>query len=282
MKIVISADIEGASGVVTSRESGYPRIKVGDPQNNPDYMKACERLTNDINAAVEGAIKAGADEFVVHDSHGHDYTNILLEKLHPSVEVIKGMPIVLYEHDDLAENSYDASFLIGMHARAGLPGVLSHIIDWPTIKEVRINGEPVGESQVTAALAGYFGYPTVLITGDDVVCEEMKAWTNGMIETAEVKKSYSRYAARCLSLEKSRKVIYNAAYHAVKKIGDIQPITYKQPVTLEIDFLDRQVAKYVSMMPKIDYNGNCTVRYQDEDFLNIFKAFLAMIWLGHL
>lgn len=279
MKILISVDMEGASGIVTSRETGYPRRQVGDPEATPDYLVGRHWLTGDVNAAVEGAMEAGATAFVLHDSHGLDYRNVVLDELHPAVEVVRGMPIIFYEYDDLRD-SYDAAFLIAMHARAGQPGVLSHVLDWPLLHEVRINGQPVGESQITAALAGHFGIPTVLITGDDVVCEEMKAWTAGQIETAVVKQSLSRYAVRCLPLPEARERIRQAARRAVERIGEIQPSRYEPPITLEVDFEDRQVAWYASWMPQVRYEGDRTVSYTDDDFLSVYKSLLAMFWIA--
>jgi D-amino peptidase len=279
MKILISVDMEGASGIVTSRETGYPRRAVGDPEATPDYLAARRWLTGDVNAAVEGAIEAGATTFVLHDSHGLDYRNVILDELHPAVEVVRGMPVIFYEPDDL-DAGYDAAFLIAMHARAGRPGVLSHVLDWPRLREVRINGQPAGESQLTAALAGHFDIPTVLITGDDVVCEEMKTWTGGQIETAAVKHSLSRYAVRCLPLATARERIRQAACRAVKRIGEIQPSRYEPPITLEVDLDDRQIARYVSWMPQVGYDGDCTVSYTGGDFLSIYKALLAMFWIA--
>jgi len=203
----------------------------------------------------------------------------ILDELHPAVEVVRGMPIIFYECDDL-DNSYDAAFLIAMHAPAGQPGVLSHVLDWPRLRKVRINGQPAGESQITAALAGHFGIPTVLITGDDVVCEEMKAWTGGQIEMAVVKHSLSRYAAHCLPLAMAREHIRQAASRAVKRIGEIRSSRYEPPITLEVDSNDREIASYVSWMPQVQYNGDCTVSYTDDDFLNVYKALLAMFWIA--
>ncbi len=279
MKILISVDMEGASGIVTGRETGYPRHPVSDPQTTPDYLAGRRWLTGDVNAAIEGAMEAGATAFVLHDSHGFDYRNVDLDELHPAVEVIRGLPIIFYEYEDL-DDSYDAAFLIAMHARAGQPGVLSHVLDWPLLREVRINGQPVGESEITAALAGHFGIPTVLITGDDVVCAEMAAWTGGQIETAVVKKSLSRYAVRCLPLAEARERIRQAARRAVERIGEIQPRRYEPPITLEVDFEDRQVAWYVSWMPQVEYDGDGTVSYTDDDFLNVYKSLLAMLWIA--
>jgi len=278
MRIVISLDIEGCSGVASLRETGYPREPIGDPQANPDYLTARRWLTGDVNAAVEGALEAGATAFVLHDSHGLDYRNVILDELHPSVEVVRGAPIIFYECDDLA-TSYDATFLIGMHARAGQAGILSHVLDWPLVQEVRINGRPVGESQLSAAVAGYYGIPTVLVTGDDVVCAEMAEWMHGQVETAIVKTSLSRYAARCLPLPVARQRIREAAYRAVKRIPQARPVLFERPITLEVDTVDRQIARYISWMPGIEYDGNCTVCYTNHDFLSIYKALLAVFWM---
>lgn len=279
MKILVSVDMEGASGIVTGREMGYPRQPVADPEATPDYLNGRRWLTGDVNAAVEGAIEAGAVSAVLHDSHGAGYRNVVLDELHPAVEVVRGMPITFFEFEDL-DASYDAAFLIAMHARAGQPGVLSHVLDWPLLREVRFNGEPVGESQLTAALAGHFGIPTVLITGDDLVCEEMKAWTGGQIETAVVKRSLSRYAVCCLPLAAARERIRQAAYRAVKRAGDVQPSCYKPPITLEVDLNDRQVAWYISWMPQVGYDGDSTVSYTGGDFLSVYKALMAMFWIA--
>ncbi|NOZ27059.1 MAG: M55 family metallopeptidase [Chloroflexi bacterium] len=279
MRVLISVDMEGASGIATARECGYPRNPVGDPEANPDYLIGRRWLTGDVNAAVEGALDAGATSFVLHDSHGLDYRNVVLDELHPAVEVVRGAPIIFFELGDL-DDSYDAAFLIAMHARAGRRALLSHVLSWPLLREVRVNGEPVGESQITAALAGHFGIPTVLITGDDVVCEEMRASTGGQIETVVVKHSLSRYAARCLPLSAARQRIREAASRAVKRVGEIEPLCYTPPITLEVDLNDRQVAWYISWMPGVQYNGDRTVAYTGDDFLTVYRALMAMFWIA--
>ena len=279
MRILICADIEGASGVTSRREIGYPRKPLADAESNPDYLTARRWLTADINAAVEGAMEAGASSFVVHDSHGLDYRNVDLSELHPAVEVVRGMPIMFYEHADL-DNSFDAAFLIGMHSRPGQPGILSHALSWPLLQEIRINGKPVGESEITLELAGYFEIPTVLTSGDDMVTDEVMVWTGGNIQTAVVKYSLSRYAARCLPLEESHERIKNAAKLAVGKINKVKLGYVSSPYTLEIDFLDRQVALYASYMPLVEYDGDTTASYTSSDFLDIYKTLLAMYWIG--
>jgi D-amino peptidase len=280
MKILISADIEGTAGLVSDREIGYPKQVIGDPEASPDYLKARKWLTEDINAAIAGARAGGATSFVVHDTHGLNYRNIVLDDLDPEVEYVAGRPMIFYEYPDLEDHAYDGAFMIGMHARAGQKGIISHVLDWPLLREVRLNHQPVGESQITAALAGYYGIPTVLITGDDLICNEVKAWTNGQIETAIVKKSFSRYAARCLPLVKARNLIQEAARRAVQRIHEIQPSRYADPIRLEVDFNDREIARDVSWMPQIEYDGDCTAAYEGADFLKVYQVLCAMFWIA--
>ena len=275
MRIVISADIEGASGVVSYRELGHPG---GEPVAT-DYQTARQWLTDDINAAVEGAMEAGATSFVVHDSHGLDQGNILLDGLHPAVEVVRGRPVIFYEEADLARG-YDGAFMIAMHSRAGQAAILSHILSWPLLWEVRLNGEPAGEAQFTMALAGAYGIPTVLITGDDQVCLDIQRWSGGQIEAAVVKYSLSRYAARCLPLIEARERIRIAAQRAVGRLQQAKPFTLTGPVTLEVAFNDREVARCVAWMPKVGYDGERTVRFVGDDFLRAYRALLAMFWIA--
>ena len=280
MRIVISADIEGTSGLIRDREIGYPKHAIGDVEANPDYLQARKWLTEDINAAVAGAREAGATSFVVHDSHGTNYRNIVLDELDPEVEYVGGRPIIFYDYDDLQTGQYDAAFLVGMHARGGQKGLISHVLSWPLLREVRINGQPVGESQVTIALAGYYGIPTVLITGDDVICNEVKGWAKGQIETAVVKQSISRYAGHALPLEKARQVIHEAAFQAVRRLKDTPPGRFEVPTQLEVELTDREIARTISWMPQVEYDGNCTVGYSDTDFLKVYKALCAMFWIA--
>lgn len=275
MRILISADIEGASGVVSSRECGG---EGGDPAS-ADYERAKRWLTADINAAAEGAMEAGATAFVVHDSHGLDQRNVLLDELHPAVEVVRGRPVIFYEEADLARG-YDGAFMVAMHSRAGEGAILSHILDWPLLREVRLNGQPVGEAEFTVALAGAYGIPTVLITGDDRVCLDIQRWSAGQIEAAVVKYSLSRYTARCLPLIEAQERIRQAARQAVARLHEVRPFVMPAPITLEVEFGDREVARCVAWMPQVGYDGDRTIRYVDGDMRRVYRALLAIFWLG--
>jgi len=265
MRILISTDLEGASGVVSLRSTQADA-----------YLAARRWLTGDVNAAVEGAMEAGSVSFVLHDGHRLGQEVILLDELHPAVEVVRGRPIVFFEEADLARG-YDGAFLIGMHARAGQSAVLGHCLVPGVVAEVRLNGQAVGEPELAATLAGSYGIPTLLVSGDDHVCLDVQRWSSGKIEAAVVKYALSRDAARCLPLIEARERIRSAARQAVQRVGKARAFAPPSPVTIEVEFAEREVARRVAWMPQLAYDGSRSVRYTDADFRQAYRALLAML-----
>ncbi len=262
MRVLIAAGLEGASGVV-----GLDGAQV----------EAARRwLTGDINAAVEGAMEAGATSFVLHDGGGVGQPAVLLDELHPAVEVVRGQPVVLYEETDLARG-YDGTFMLGMPARPGQPAVLSHCLLSRLLREVRLDGQPAGEPELACALAGAYGIPTLLISGDDRVCLDVQRWSGGKIEAAVVKYALSRYTARCLPLIEARERIRTAAQQAVERLGQGVAFVPRLPGTLQVGFEERDTARRVAWMPQVSYDGEFTVRYQAGDYRELYRALLAML-----
>ena len=224
MKIFISADIEGVAGITS-----FTQIFAGAP----DYAAGCALLTAEVNAAIEGALAAGASEIVVADSHSQ-MTTILPDRLHPEAKLIRGVSRPHYMMQGL-DGSFDAAFLVGYHARAGTPdGVLGHtfIAD---ISEVRLNDAPVGEAAFNAAFAGHYGVPVALITGDDALRRETQPvlpWA----EKAVTKWGISGLAAVNLSPQKAQEAIRAAAMRALHQRADMRPLILTKPIRLELDF----------------------------------------------
>jgi D-amino peptidase len=261
MRILISADVEGASGVVSL-----------DGCDADGCLAARRWLTGDVNAAVEGAMEAGTTSFVLHDGLRQGRETVLLDELHPAVEVVRGRPIILFEEADLARG-YDGLFLVGMHKRGGqgrslLPSMVA---------EVRLNGQAVGEPELAAALAGAYGIPTLLVTGDDRACLDVQRWSGGKIEAGVVKYALSRGTARCLPLIEARERIRTAARQAVERAAKARPLAPSSPVTLEVEFAEREVARRVAWMPPLGYDGDRTVRYTNGDYRQAHRALLAML-----
>ncbi|HIC88877.1 MAG TPA: hypothetical protein EYP04_05700 [Anaerolineae bacterium] len=259
MKVLISVDIEGISGIANTNE-----------------IWARQAVTDDANAAIEGALAGGATEIVVMDSHGSTKDNILWDKLHPRASVIRGGPnMPLYFLEGLDENT-DAVFLVGWHDKPGGKGLLAHcFFRHPFIK---INGEVVGEGQIAAGLAGSYGAPIALVTGDNVVCADMKAFL-GDVETAVVKRAIDENAAECLPAQVARDRIRNAARKALERLSDFKPYRFDTPTTLEFECVRYSHAKLLARVPGTELVEPRTVRFVSSDFRQVFDMIVLFRFL---
>ena len=86
MRVYISVDMEGVAGVV--HEDQTDPI---DPRHAGEYNRFRRLMTAEANAAVEGALAAGAERVLVNDSHWL-MMNLPAEELHPAAELLSGGP----------------------------------------------------------------------------------------------------------------------------------------------------------------------------------------------
>jgi D-amino peptidase len=274
MKVMISTDMEGISGVVD-----FDQVFPGKVY----YEEARRFFTHDVNAAVEGALAGGATEIVVTDTHALQL-NVVLEDLHPEAQIIIGghgshRPLLVMESLD---ESYDLALLVGMHAAAHYPGgVISHSYHLPAnFWEIRINDTAVGEPEISAALAGSFGIPCGLITGDDVVVAEFKKVVP-QAEGVVVKWAVDRTAARCLPLAKTGELIRAGAQKAVERCsaGELKPWTFEPPLLLEITCANYGLANKLSGMPGTERLDRRVVGFRTDSYLELYKALLTYTYL---
>lgn len=120
MKLYISFDIEGVTGITDRSDIN---------ENSPDFIRARELSTGDVNAAIEGALAAGVSEIIVNDGHGWGRRTLLFEKLHPRARLLRGRVSTAWLFMAGFDRTYDAMFFIGWHARPGSPGILSHCLN---------------------------------------------------------------------------------------------------------------------------------------------------------
>ncbi len=266
MKVYISADIEGISGVVDS-------VQTDDSQK--EFERARRLMTGEVNAAIVGAFGAGASEVVVNDSHG-SMRNILIEELDVRAELVTGAPKPFSMLQGLDE-SFHVAFLIGYHAQAGTQlGTLSHTYSG-RVFQARLNGRPVGEPGLNAALAGAYGVPVGLVTGDEAVVEEAQRLF-APPATVAVKRAVARNAARCLSPSVARQRIEAAAGEALRNPG--KPFIVPPPLEIEITFMRPDQADMAGMIPDVERLDGRTVRYRHEDMRTLFRAWLCMLTLA--
>lgn len=262
MKIFIMTDLEGASGVAGRWSDIDPGGK--------EHDTARRLLTGDVNAAVEGAFEAGVDEVVVLDGHGAALT-ILIEELDPRAQLIRGRRVLELEGLD---ESFDLMFAVGAHAMAGTPdGLLTHTLS-TSIDNVWLNGVPVGEIGLWAALAGDFGVPIGLVTGDAAAVREAKSLLKH-VYTVAVKEATSRFAAKCLHPKVSQSLIREAAATAVKRAEEFTPFRPERPVELKVEFHDSQAAERVSRRRGVVRVDGRTVLAKGESMLEVYSLVLG-------
>jgi D-amino peptidase len=272
MKVYISVDMEGISGVVSWEEQAGPK--------GHDFDRFRKLMTGEANAAVQGALEAGADEVVVNDAHG-GMKNLMLEELDPEARLISGSSKQMSMVEGLDE-SCDAVMFVGYHARAGYPGVLSHTYTG-SVLEYRVNGRVFGELGMNSALAGAYAVPVVLVTGDSSAVEEADELLGelGPVQTVQVKRAVGRYAADNLHPKKARQKIRQAAQTAVERASSIEPLVVNQPVRVELRVSDPGLADGAQLMPEVERVDGLTVAYEAADYPTALRAARAMLSLGH-
>ncbi|HEV2261440.1 MAG TPA: M55 family metallopeptidase [Candidatus Rubrimentiphilum sp.] len=270
MKIYISCDMEGTAGV-----SSWDQV---DARNyTRDYFIYQKYMTAEVCAAIAGARKAGAREFLVNDSHG-PMRNILLDELPENARVVFGnrKPFSMVERVD----AYDAAFFTGYHGAIGeRNATLCHTYTPSVVYNVRVNGVRCSEATLNAALAGYYNVPVVLITGDRVTVEDATAqmpWITGVI----VKESIGNYAVDSLSPQAAQDAIRDGAAQALKNLNAALPFVFDPPIQLEIDVAKIEQADWIELIPGFERTADRTVSFTTNSYPAAFKAFVAAFRMG--
>ncbi len=273
MRVYVSADLEGVAGLVSR-----------DAQMGPegsDYQTSRQLMTEEVNAVIRGAIEGGATHIVVNDSHGR-MGNIIPEKLHPAAQLSQGYPKLLYMMEGV-DGGFDLVFFVGYHAAIGTPdGILNHSYNSRGIYNVRVNGKTLGEPGLNARVAGYFGLPVAFVSGDEATVRETMAELPE-VEGVVTKYGLNRYAARSLSPAQSRERLQLGAKRAIERVNGRggqawKPAVLKEsgPVKWEVDFIYSAMADFCTLVPGVRKTGGRTVEWTSRDYLEGFKAFMAM------
>ncbi|MFC1715955.1 M55 family metallopeptidase [Candidatus Poribacteria bacterium] len=253
MKVFITVDYEGVSG----------QVQWGNGNER-------EAMTADINAAIAGAIEGGATEILAGEAHAN-MRNIIPEKLDPRASFLSGQPKPL-NHVGGIDSTFDAAMLVAYHAKAGtLRGIMAHTYTGKVFS-LKFNDIEVGEIGADAAIAGYFGIPVVMVSGDVAACDEARALL-GDIETVAVKEGVSRSAGRCINLEEARELIRKGAKQAMGLIGTAKPFVIEPPIRTQIVFTNPSYADNLEYLPFIERIDGCTVAFTTEDFVEAFELF---------
>ncbi len=259
MRVFITTDLEGVAGVLLDSQVG------GDSR---EYERARHLLTQEVNAAVEGALAGGATDILVDDGHATGF-NFIFEELHPGARYVMGSarPAWLPGLDE----SFDATFFIGCHAMAGTQGaVRDHTMSTVAWHNMWVNGKLMGEIGLWASIAGHYGVPSVLVSGCEKACREAAELAPG-IETVATKKGMSRYSAVLEPAEKVRGMIRRAAEGALAKAKTIAPCGVESPVEIRVEYNNTGQADQVPIVPGRERIDARTIAYRGPNVVEAFR-----------
>ncbi|MBJ7904037.1 M55 family metallopeptidase [Streptomyces sp. NPDC091385] len=264
MKILISADMEGATGVTWPGD-----VLPGTPQ-----WERCRGLfTSDVNAAAVGFFEGGADEVLVNEAHW-SMRNLLLEDLDERVEMLTGRHKSLSMVEGVQHGDVDGIAFVGYHAGAGMEGVLAHTYLANQITGVWLNDVRASEGLLNAHVAAEYGVPVVLVTGDDLACEDALGYAPEALKVA-VKDHVSRYAAVCRTPNRTAADIRAAAKEAA-------PLAVRQepqntgPYTVAVEFDAEHLAMAVTVVPGVTRIGERKVAYTADTMYEGIRTFKAV------
>ena len=243
MKILISADMEGATGVTWPAD-----VLPGTPQ----WERCRAMFTSDVDAAVLGFLDGGADEVLINEAHW-TMRNLLLEQLDERTEMLTGRHKSLSMVEGVQHGDVDGIAFVGYHAGAGMEGVLAHTYLANSVTGVWLNGVRASEGLLNAHVVAEYGVPVVLVTGDDVACEDALGYAPGALKVA-VKDHVSRYAAVCRTPARTAADIRAAAKEAAALAVRREPV-HGGPFTVEVEFDAEHLARAVTVVPGVTRAG---------------------------
>lgn len=254
LKVYISADMEGVVGVVTGEQLGPGGF---------EYERFRQFMTEEVLAAIEAAREAGATEILVSDSHGNGQ-NLLIDRLPADVQVVRSWPRPLLMMQGI-DSTFDAAILLGYHAGTTNPkGVRAHTMSSARLTDIRLNGQSIPEAGISAAIAGHFGVPVVMISGDDAAVEEAQH-VIGDIEGAVVKWNYGFHSARTLTPAAGYAVIREKVKAALARLHEFVPLRVPSPLTLDVSFKSYRPVQLLAYLPIVELVDAHTIRYVAED-----------------
>jgi D-amino peptidase len=269
LKVYISADMEGISGVSSEKNQSSPA--------SADYEKFRRLMTQEVNAAISGAYDAGATEVVVSDSHWEG-NNIDMELLDPRVRIVRGFPRPLGMMQGI-DKTFDAVVFVGYHAsEQQYNAILAHMEDGDKISAVKLNGVAVPEAGFNAAIAGDLGVPVVFLSGDKAACEEVTHLL-GLIETVIVKSGSGFYSGTMLHPEKVQRMIREGVKRGIERRLNLKPYRVVHPVKLEITFKETFYAEIVSYFRNVERPTANSIVYTATDMTDASRFFSAIGYL---
>jgi D-amino peptidase len=264
-KIYLVTDMEGVDGI-------FDIELQCDPQRSPRWEESRRLLTGEVNAAVKGLYEGGATEVFVYDGHDSGRSLSVLD-IDPRVHVLLGRPISPSAELDA---SYSALAFVGQHAMAGAEkGVLTHTESWDAIQNIWVNARPTGEIGFFVMMAGHFGIPAIMLSGDAAACREFHELVPEG-ECAEVKTGVSRTAAWMLSHSAACALITETARSAMQRLPQIKSYNLTGPVEVKVEYTP-QGTPLIPPREGIEQLNDRTWVFRGTDIIDVCSKYFPLL-----
>lgn len=273
MKVYISADMEGTAGIVDRTQTIPPWYD--DARAGGEYERGRRWMSREVAAAVRGALAAGAEQVIVNDAH-NGMKNILIDELPRGTRLISGHQKDLSMMEGIDQPGVAVVFFTGYHAKAGTPrGVLAHTYIGQ-VSDVRLDGVSVGEYGLNAAVAGDFGIPVTLVTGDDLTVAQVRDLLGAEIVGVEVKRGLATRTADSIHPDDACELIEAAAREAVGRAGSVPPFRIAN-ARVEVELNHPELADLAAMAPGVARTGEQTIAWTAENGVALMHVWRAML-----
>lgn len=270
MRVYISVDMEGVAGVVHRDQTG---------REGKDYEQARKLMTNEANAAIQGALEAGARDIVVNDSHG-TMRNIDPELLRKEAKLISGSPKRLGMMEGI-DSRFQAAIFIGYHTRSGSEGILNHTYNGRVVSKVKINNQEFGEFGINALIAGEYGVPAVFVSGCNLLVEEAKKHIQN-IHSAQVKHTINRVTTESLHPDMACELIKNGVIQALQHNEIVKP--YKltnRNYDFELYFTNTLLADVAETLPLVQRKDPLCISYRVDNIIEGYLILRSLIMMAN-
>jgi D-amino peptidase len=266
MKIYISADIEGITGIVHWNET---------EKSKSDSQQFCEQMTKEIKAACDAAINVGAKEIWVKDAHDTG-RNILAEELPQMIKLVRGWsehPLLMVQELD---KSFNALIMIGYHSfGSSSDNPLSHTLNPYELNYIKLNEKLASEFLIYSYAAATLDVPVIFVSGDEGICKEAKV-LNKNIKTVAVNKGVGNSVISIhpkIAVKKIKAGVKSALKGDINQCKILLPEYFK----VELSFKKHWKAFKTSFYPGMKQISSTNVVFETDDYFEVLRMLLFVI-----
>lgn len=266
-RLLISIDMEGVAGVASTTSlvpSGW---------EYPSYRRW---MTEELNVVAEAALEAGYDEVIASDGHGNAQ-NIDPDLLIDNIQLVRSWPRPLLQMEMVDDASVEACAFIGYHAAAGTAdGLLAHSFSGAALRSIRLNGEPASEGYFNAALAGSFGKPVLLVSGDQFALADAQRYAPDALHIA-TKTAFGFKSQMSLPPAQVRRTLRAGAAETFARSRPV-PFRIDPPFVLDLEMTSQVAPELLGYLPWVERLDGWTVRASFETMADAAR-FLSFVIL---